>query len=323
MAPSVGKADQRMNITLSDTDTRDVAKELVRIREDRGIVATGRVLTLIILAQHDDDLESIIATANSVSREHPARVLILVTGDREAANRLDVELFFGGDTGAAEIVVMHMDGKLAEHPASIVTPLLLPDTPVVSWWPSKAPRVPSASMIGELSQRRITDASRGEPLHAIFNRRSSYAPGDSDLSWSRLTAWRGVLASTLDRPPFEAITGATVEGSADPSADLAAGWLVDRLGCPVTRLISSEPDDAPATVRKVTLNRDGADVVLEVIDATNALVTIGDRPPFPVALFQRSTAECLAEELRHLDPDTAYARALRGLGRVRRVERIS
>lgn len=322
MAASI-ETGRPMNITLSDTDTRDVARELVRIREDRGIVATGRVLTLIVLAQHDDDLDTIIATARSVSREHPARVLILVTGEREAENRLDVELLLGGDAGAAEIVVMHMDGQLGEHPASIVTPLLLPDTPVVSWWPFRAPKVPSASMIGELSQRRITDARQGEPLHTIFTRRSSYAPGDSDLAWSRLTAWRGVLASTLDRPPFENITEACVEGSVDPSVDLAAGWLADRLGCPVTRVIEDADDDSPATVLKVTLFRGTADVVLEVLDSTSALVTIGDRPPFPVALFQRSTTECLAEELRHLDPDIAYARALRGLGRVRRVERNS
>ena len=58
---------------------------------------------------------------------------------------------------------------------------------------------------------------------------------------------------------------------------------------------------------------------MEVENASTACVTITGRPSFKVALSRRTTVDCLAEELRHLDPDTAYARALRGLGRIRRM----
>lgn len=317
-----------MIITLSDTDTRDVARELVSRRDDGGVVATGRVLTLIVLAARGDDLETIIATANDVSREHPARVLVLVAGDPRAADRLDAELRLGGDAGAAEIVVMHLAGEIGEHPEAIVTPLLLPDTPVVAWWPSTPPQVPAASPIGALAQRRITDSLADPDDAAIFARRSGYTPGDSDLAWSRLTPWRGMLASALDLPPHEPVTAVELAGPAgDPSVDLAAGWLADRLGVPVTRAGSGEepvPADAAgepkAPVTRVRLERPGAPVTLRVLDGTTAEVAIGDRPPFKVALFRRPTVDCLSEELRHLDPDAAYARALRGLGRIRRAE---
>ena len=51
-----------MIINLPDTDTRVIARQLVTLRETGGIVTTGRVLTLIVLAQRDDDLETIIKT---------------------------------------------------------------------------------------------------------------------------------------------------------------------------------------------------------------------------------------------------------------------
>ena len=321
-----------MIINLPDTDTRVIARQLVTLREKGGIVTTGRVLTLIVLAQRDDDLETIIKTVNNVSREHPARVLVLVAGEPRGANRLDAELRLGGEAGAAEVVVMHLEGEVGAHPEAIVTPLLLPDTPVVAWWPSTPPQVPAATPIGQIAQRRITDSLADPDANAVYTRRTGYTPGDSDLSWSRLTAWRGVLASALDFPPHGKITSARIEGPGeDPSVDLAAGWLADRLAAPVLRVVTDEPEvpldadgAAKPPVTKVTLVRRGdegecTDVVVEVENASTACVTITGRPSFKVALSRRTTVDCLAEELRHLDPDTAYARALRGLGRIRRM----
>ena len=316
-----------MIIDLPDTDTRDIARKLVTLRETGGIVTTGRVLTLIVLAHRDDDIENIVATVNAVSREHPARVLVLVSGEPRGENRLDAELRLGGEAGAAEVVVMHMEGEVGAHPEAIVTPLLLPDTPVVAWWPSRPPQVPAATPIGQIAQRRITDSLADPDAEAVFMRRTGYTPGDSDLSWSRLTSWRGVLASALDLPPHTEVTGARIWGPGeDPSVDLAAGWLADRLAAPVARVFTDEPEvpldadgDAKPPVTRVVLEREGATVSLAVENASTACVTVNGRRPFKVALSRRTTVDCLAEELRHLDPDTAYARALRGLSRVRRV----
>ncbi|WP_295628742.1 glucose-6-phosphate dehydrogenase assembly protein OpcA [uncultured Corynebacterium sp.] len=321
-----------MIINLPDTDTRVIARQLVTLRETGGIVTTGRVLTLIVLAQEADDLETIIKTVNNVSREHPARVLVLVQGEPRGANNLDAELRLGGEAGAAEVVVMHLQGEVGAHPEAIVTPLLLPDTPVVAWWPSTPPQVPAATPIGQIAQRRITDSLADPDVNAVYTRRTGYTPGDSDLAWSRLTAWRGVLASALDFPPHGRISAARVEGPGDdPSVDIAAGWLADRLAAPVVRIVTDEPavplDDTgepKPPVTRVVLSRRGdddecTDVIVEVENASTACVTITGRPEFKVALSRRTTVDCLAEELRHLDPDTAYARALRGLGRIRRL----
>lgn len=314
-----------MIINLPDTDTGTIARELRRLREQGGIVTTGRVLTLIVLTTSDDDLESIIDTVNSVSREHPSRVVVLVSGDSDLDNKLDAELRLGGDAGAAEIIIMHLAGEVGQHPSAVVTPLLLPDTPVVAWWPASAPKVPAATPIGQIAQRRITDSLMDPHPQAIARRRTGYTPGDSDLVWSRITSWRGVLASAFDLPPHSTVTAVEISGPAEaPSVEVAAGWLVDRLGVDVQRHTTDAPavplDDKERPmipVTSVTFHRaDGQDLHIEIESATTAQVRNGDLPPFKVALAQPTRSECLAEELRHLGQDKAYGRALRGLSRV-------
>lgn len=317
-----------MIVNLPDTDTASIARRLVQLREQGGIVTTGRVLTLIVLAKSEDDLENIISTVNSVSREHPSRVLVLVSDDPRLDNRLDAELRVGGDAGAAEIVVMHMAGEIGQHHSSVVTPLLLPDTPVVAWWPSEAPQVPAATPIGRIAQRRITDSLCDPNSNAIYTRRTGYTPGDSDLSWSRLTNWRGVLASAFDLPPHSPVTSVSIYGPQEsPSVEVAAGWLADRLGLPVNRYSTGEkkiPVDekgrAKPPVTSVAFEREnGQTLRIDIESATTASVTNGDQPPFKVAVSRPTRSECLAEELRHLDHDTAYGRALRGLSQIHTV----
>ena len=57
------------------------------------------------------------------------------------------------------MVVLRIYGELSRHADSVVTPLLVPDTPVVTWWPGTAPSAPAGDPLGQLAQRRITDAA--------------------------------------------------------------------------------------------------------------------------------------------------------------------
>ena len=59
-----------MIVDLPDTTTSEVSKTLVKIREEGGAVALGRVLTLIIATSRGHEEEAIDA-ANDASREHP------------------------------------------------------------------------------------------------------------------------------------------------------------------------------------------------------------------------------------------------------------
>ena len=214
-----------MIVELPDTTTNAVAKALVKIREEGGAVALGRVLTLVIATPLGDEEEAIEA-ANDASREHPMRVIVLskhAGGRQREAAKLDAEIRVGGDAGASEVIVLRAYGDTAADEEGLVTGLLLPDAPVVVWWPRHAPVSPSRSPLGSIAQRRITDAAAAaNPLQALESLGANYAPGDTDFAWTRLTLWRAQLAAVLDQPPYEPVTGVHVTGSADFPVDRAA-----------------------------------------------------------------------------------------------------
>ena len=57
-----------MIIPLPNTTTREISKKLVEAQEHYTLT-TGRVLTLIVAAREDDDLESILASVRDASHE--------------------------------------------------------------------------------------------------------------------------------------------------------------------------------------------------------------------------------------------------------------
>ena len=194
-----------MIITMSDTSTREITKLLLDTQENYSL-ATGRVLTLIVVADIHDDVESILDHVRTASHEHPSRVLMLITGNPDGDNVLDAQAILADDAGASEIIVMDLHGELANNLASVVTPLLLPDTPIVAWWPSTAPARPAEHPLGQLAHRRITNARENVDGNSLLRLANGYCPGDSDMLWSRITHWRGVVASALDRYPHEPVT---------------------------------------------------------------------------------------------------------------------
>lgn len=300
-----------MIVDLPSTTTSSVNRELVELRERGGAVALGRVLTLVIVTDDGTQAEEAIEAANVASREHPCRVLTLARGPRRAAARLDAQIRVGGDAGASEVVVLRMYGQLVDHGDSVVLPLLLPDAPVVTWWPGGGPKAPAEDPIGRLAQRRITDAAaQRSPSRALSAARASYSEGDTDLAWSRLTLWRGLLAAALDQPPHEDVDAATVTGASDsPSTDLLAGWLRSRLDVPVRR-IRSEPGGG---ITSAVLQRRSGPV--ELVRRNRKVVTLTQpgQPDRKVAMQRREVRDCLTEELRRLDPDEIYEAALQAL----------
>lgn len=307
-----------MIVDLPSCTTSAVNKKLVELREKGGVLALGRVLTLVIVTDDGSAVEGAIEAANTASREHPCRVIVSARGQRKAAPRLDAQIRVGGDAGASEVIVLRGYGALAgdEASAAMVMPLLLPDAPVVAWWPAEAPAVPSQDAIGRLAQRRITDAlSARNPMRAFEQRRASHAAGDTDLTWTRLTSWRGVLAAALDQPPYEPVKEAVVSGEAvSPSTELMAGWLAARLDVRVKR---APAQNGPGLV-SVRLARASGPVELVRPDGKVGSLRAPGQPERRVALARRSVPECLAEELRRLDPDEIYGAALEGVSKVAR-----
>ncbi len=298
-----------MILDLPDTTVSKIARSLVSVREEGGAVALGRVLTLVIATRKGLE-EAAIEAANDASREHPMRVIVLMT-QHDGQSVLDAQIRVGGDAGASEVVILKARGDAASNAESLVTGLLLPDAPVVVWWPDDPPAVPSESPVGRMAQRRITDAST-RPLDGdrLAHLGESYSPGDTDLAWTRLTYWREQLAAVLDQPPYEPVTAVEVHGAAtSPSTGLLAAWLRLKLEVPVTWRYMPE-EEWPHGIHSVTLTRASGDIVLERQDPATATLTQPGQPRHELALERRTMRECLAEELRRLDPDLLYGRVI-------------
>lgn len=300
-----------MILDLPDTNTGAINKKIVALREEGGAITLGRVLTLVVAPNNESLLEESIEAANAASREHPCRVIVVIPGDRLATEaRLDAQLRVGRDAGANEVVVLRLSGPLANHASSVVTPFLLPDTPVVTWWPDLAPKVPSKDPLGKLAIRRITDATNGEnPLSCIKSRLAGYSTGDTDLAWSRVTYWRALLTAAVDQGPYEPITSALVSGLKDePALDVLAGWLASRIDGPVTRAVGE---------LKVELNRASETITLaRPQEGVTATLSRTGRPDAQIPLARRETRDCLAEDMRRLDDDEIYFEALQGIEKV-------
>jgi glucose-6-phosphate dehydrogenase assembly protein OpcA len=300
-----------MRINLTDTNAGAIAAELVRGRRRAGSPAMGMVLTLIVVVD-EKQADDALAAAEEASKEHPARILGVIIGSRQPASQVDAEIRIGAGT-TGEAVLLWLRGEVTGHSESVVTPLLLADSPVVVWWPSRAPDDPAAEPLGALAQRRITDAA-GAPRQkqqAMSTQCRHYSPGNTDLAWTRITGWRAMLAAALDQHPAK-VTAASVRAErVSPSADLLAAWLTARLRVPVERNTSRGPG-----ITQVVMRTGDGEIRIERPDGVLASLTLPGQPDRPVALKRRSVAELLAEELRRLDPDEIYEQTVASMVKI-------
>jgi glucose-6-phosphate dehydrogenase assembly protein OpcA len=295
-----------MTIDLTDTNTGAIHEALSEARRRLG-PALGMVLTLIIVTDESAQYDAVRA-ASQAGREHPSRVLAVITRRPKAESRLDAEIRVG-ETGPGETILLRMYGPVGQHADSVVAPLLVPDAPVVTWWPDEAPAAPFLDPLGAFAQRRITDAAASDAPREVLARLARvYRPGDTDLSWTRATPWRSLIAATLDQPYPRLSSGEVRAEANNPSADLIAAWLSVKLGIPVQRSVSGGPG-----ITDVRFSTAEGEIALSRPDGRTATLSWTGHPDRNVALHRRDTAELLAEELRRLDPDEVYAESMEWL----------
>lgn len=292
--------------TLWDTTGTAVVKALAAERRTGGAVTSGIALTLVVVVDQVDVEEAEEAATIAASR-HPMRMLVVVRRHIDApVPRLDAEVTIGGRLGPGESVVLRMYGRLALHAESVTLPLLAPDVPVVTWWHGEPPEMIAYDPLGVFAERRITDVSRATgPNAALQQRAEDFAPGDTDLAWTRLTPWRIALASAFDAGRHAA-TGAIVHGGCnEPSARLLAGWLTARLHIDVT---VDGTDDEPMS--GVEINFDDDNVTRATLEGSSLVLRREGQQDSYMPFGERPLGELLAEELRRLDHDEIYAEAL-------------
>ncbi len=298
-----------MIVEIRNTSTSLIAKKLQELRETGGVVALGRVLSLLVETD-SNHLEESIKTANSASRLHPSRIIVLAK-DETAKSNLDAEIRVGGDAGASEVIVLHAAGKTLSNIESLVSGLLLPDAPIAAWWPTDCSDNPAATEIGRLTGRRITNsASQPNPVSFLGRLAKNYQPGDGDMAWTRITLWRSQLAALMEQHLSRRVLAISVFGNgSSPSTHLLKGWLQLKLGVKA-EIVEKIGQEEVSGVGGVEIQFDSG--TLRIIRAGEvARIEQPDLPITSVLLPPRSDLDCLIEDLRFLGEDLEYAEVLK------------
>jgi glucose-6-phosphate dehydrogenase assembly protein OpcA len=272
--------------------------------EEEGGVIRSCLLNLMIYTPGTLDLRETDDLIAEITAAHPSRALLMIA-DREAEESsitAEVTSRCTIPTGMAkqvccEQVTITARRAQVDDVASVVMPLLLADLPVYLWWRA-VPRLDDRAFqrLVDVADRVIIDSAdfadqQGDlaTLADVLVKSPRWA-AFSDLNWSRLTAWRALLAGFYDvaqyRPLFDQMNRVVIE-HAPPSDDrsvisaralLLAAWLQSRLGWQLNPESLKRTDEAVA----FELNAGGRAVSLEFVPTARqiepghlALVTIG------------------------------------------------
>jgi glucose-6-phosphate dehydrogenase assembly protein OpcA len=208
---------------------------------------------LIIIAEDRAEAESLPAVLAELSRSHPSRALVAFRDDEEDApmrawiSAQCSSAFAGGPQVCSEAIAVAARAEaIGDLPNTLVS-LLVPDLPVFLYWRSFRPAdqqlVERSAQVADLlivdSHASKDDAANRERLLELLD----HPPASTavrDLNWSRLTAWRDLVAQFFDAPAarhhlaeiaeVEVCRAIAAPGSIPTRTLLLTGWLATRLG---------------------------------------------------------------------------------------------
>ncbi len=291
--------------TLKDTTSTAIQGAILSARQALGL-ASGTVFTLIVVSDNGSYDETFDACQAS-AREHPSRIILVGDGTARTT-RLDAEIHIGEST-PGEFIALKFHGELIDHKASTLLPLLLADSPVIAWWAGTQPVSASDDPVGALASHRITDAmSSPDPLGTLIVRAENLKPGDVDMTWTRLTSWRALVAAAVDQHPDPVIGGVVHAAENNAGGLLMAAWLRSRLGVEIVH----EPSKGPG-ITEVVLSTATGDIRVARTDGKMATFALPGKPVRQVALRRREVSALLSEELRRLDNDVVFCASMESL----------
>lgn len=280
---------RRTDVRTIDRELADLWRRAIETSEaERIVLSRARTLTLVLYAAHPRAGDHLSMVAARTCQRHPGRAIILVADDAEADVTAEVNAICqirrrDHKQVCCEQVLIRAPSAAREKLPSMVRQLVLPDMPVVLYWPAPppnhtAPVGPSGDRLfadlQEAADRTIVDtgATGDGPaglraVHRLAADGRGHA-GLGDLTWGRLTTWRGLTATFFDPPhtaALERITTVRVghAGSSRAQGLLYLGWLAARLRWRVEQPFGAPPGgDGPW--RAAALDQRGRPVALSL-----------------------------------------------------------
>src|ERR1700716_961243 len=129
--------------------------------------ARASVLNLIAVVSNEPELADVSSVLDRLSVTNPSRTLILLAQHTREADKLEAQVSAqerteSGHRVSTERVILHAHGEPARHLASLAAPLLIPDLPVILWWPGRPDLDnPLFDDLCELADRLVVDTGEG------------------------------------------------------------------------------------------------------------------------------------------------------------------
>jgi glucose-6-phosphate dehydrogenase assembly protein OpcA len=223
-----------------------------------------------------------------LAERHPSRTIVLFpqSGGEGLDGNVESDAFpmSEGLIVCTDTIRIRLHGTSAEHPTSVVEPLLISDLPVFLRWRGVPPfgESPFEELTG-VADRLILDSTEWPGLPKPYAQMAELFDriAVSDIAWARTSRWRSMLASLW--PGIANVQRIKVTGT-EAQANLLAGWLRSRLR------------------RSIGLEHEPSDKLVGVeLDGEPAPFPPGD-PPLP--------ADLLSDELDKLIRDPVYEAAV-------------
>lgn len=302
-----------------------VAEALEALRRGQTRTATRTsVVNLVVAASDQAGAERSATAMRRLGTRHPGRTVVLSLGGAGTGMDASVELHSaqaGGRSVWWEEVRLAIPQELRAHALSVVEPLLLPDLPVVAWFPTALP-APDDDLAWRADAVLVDARAAGDDgaigggfpaLAELAHRRPVV-----DLSWKRLTVLRRVLAEMFEPAACRRFAGgvheAEVSGMAGPRR-LVAGWLASRLAL-APQCFSLRPAEhtcvrlaarSGGAAAEVRSGRAGGDLLVTgSVEVDGRVVHTGSAP-----LPDHGLSWSLAQGLGSLRRDPVYEQAVR------------
>jgi glucose-6-phosphate dehydrogenase assembly protein OpcA len=244
------EAPRRVDVAAVERELADLWRVAAEQSGAEGVVLTrARTLTLLAYAATPQSAGALGEVALQTSQRHPARSILLVADPDEPELAAEVTascrtLRRTHKQICSEQIVVRAAPAERGRLSSVVRNLVLPDMPVVLYWPAPDRSDPFVDDLREVADRLIIDSAafpdEGGPPAAAALLSNGESASLGDLTWGRLALWRGLTAQFFAPPHAHAperIRRVRIAHAATThiQALLYAGWLTARLRWTVTQ----------------------------------------------------------------------------------------